>query len=69
MRQRWTEKIGRNFINFKCSRICSNHFKSGDIMKVSGRKRLKEGAVPTLFERKNPERKARKTFPATKEER
>lgn len=54
LRRRWVVNIRRdNFTITKHTRVCSRHFQSRDLIQPLnpiGRRRLKHGAVPVLFE-------------------
>ena len=51
VRAEWKQKIRRDdFMPTKHTRVCSRHFKKTDIdVTVSGRRRVKKGAIPVLF--------------------
>lgn len=51
MRSKWVAAIKRqNFVPCSSSRICSDHFKKTDFTASKTRRRLKEKAVPSVFE-------------------
>uniref|UniRef100_A0A8C5DCU0 THAP domain-containing protein 1 n=1 Tax=Gouania willdenowi TaxID=441366 RepID=A0A8C5DCU0_GOUWI len=53
-RQQWLAKIQRdNFTPNRDTRVCSRHFLPGDIVLTLGKRLLKRGAVPVLFEWNN----------------
>ncbi|KAK7930417.1 hypothetical protein WMY93_006812 [Mugilogobius chulae] len=56
VQKKWVVNVRRDNFRINDARVCSRHFKSDDLIEPSapsGRRRLKKGAVPVLFEWNN----------------